>query len=186
VINTVLASAFTLRRELQQTSGQQEEYWVNGSLHFLDVPVATGMVSAMMMVKPFLMHTFPCMEACSRADAECQIHELSAGLRKWLVGQGVSMGSHPELSMPQQPEKEPKEEPPPPGEPAMLWRTVKDEPRSITSLIPAPRWVLSHIPWAISFLLSFLVVLSFISLECSSPIVCGMQGSKPYMGNLIA
>lgn len=50
------------------------------------------------------------------------------------------MGSHPELSMPQQPEKESKEEPPPPGEPATLWRTVRDEPRSITSLVAAPRW----------------------------------------------
>ena len=51
------------------------------------------------------------------------------------------MGSHPELSLPQQPEKEPKEEPPPPGEPATLWRSVKDEPRSITSLIAAPRYL---------------------------------------------
>ena len=51
------------------------------------------------------------------------------------------MGSHPELSLPQQPEKEPKEEPPPPGEPATLWRSVKDEPRSITSLVAAPRYL---------------------------------------------
>ena len=65
---------------------------------------------------------------------------MGAGLRKWLTGRGGSLGSHPELSLPEQPEKEPKEEPPPPGEPATLWRTVKDEPRSITSLVAAPRY----------------------------------------------
>ena len=62
------------------------------------------------------------------------------GLRKWLTGRGGSLGSAPELSMPQQqPEKETKEEPPPPGEPATLWRSIKDEPRSINFLVPAPR-----------------------------------------------
>ena len=68
---------------------------------------------------------------------------MGAGLRKWLMGRGASFGSHPELSLPQQSEKEPKEEPPPPGELATLWRTVKDEPRSITSLVAAPRYARS-------------------------------------------
>ena len=61
------------------------------------------------------------------------------GLRNWLLGRNDLRRSQSEADLQRESEKESREEPPPPGEPAKLWRIVKDGPRSISTLVPAPR-----------------------------------------------
>ena len=64
---------------------------------------------------------------------------LPTGLRNWLLGRNDLRRSQSEADLQRDSEKESREEPPPPGEPAKLWRIVKDEPRSISTLVAAPR-----------------------------------------------
>jgi hypothetical protein len=64
----------------------------------------------------------------------------AAGLRKWLTKRGDTAPVSPETpSSPLTPKGEGKEEVPQAAEPAVHWRSFRDEPRIINSLLPAPR-----------------------------------------------
>jgi hypothetical protein len=59
-------------------------------------------------------------------------------LRKWLQKGGQQSPDTP-ASPATPPNEAAKEEVPPGGEPAALWRSLQDEGRAVTSLLAAPR-----------------------------------------------
>ena len=64
---------------------------------------------------------------------------MAAGLRKWLQQKGSSQGLDRLASPATPPNEAAREEAPPGGEPAVLWRSLQDEGRAATALLAAPR-----------------------------------------------